>query len=79
LTAHVDPSRWEEPRIFGEIRRLGRVADDEMARVFNLGLGMVVAVDPGAAGEALGILEAHGAAASVVGELRAGPGGVVLV
>ena len=31
-------------RIFGEIRRLGNVADDEMARVFNLGLGMVMAV-----------------------------------
>jgi len=35
---------WEIPPIFGEIRRLGQVADDEMARVFNLGLGMVVAV-----------------------------------
>ena len=38
---------WEIPPIFTEIRRLGMVDDDEMARVFNLGLGMVVAVSAG--------------------------------
>ncbi len=37
---------WEAPPIFGEIQRLGMVDDDEMARVFNLGIGMVVVVPP---------------------------------
>ena len=39
--AVLDRGTWEVPPIFGEIRRLGNVADEEMARVFNLGLGMV--------------------------------------
>ena len=35
---------WTPPPIFAEIQRLGDVDDDEMARVFNLGIGMVLVV-----------------------------------
>ncbi|HET9601642.1 MAG TPA: phosphoribosylformylglycinamidine cyclo-ligase [Acidimicrobiales bacterium] len=42
--AVIDRSAWPEPQIFDEIRRQGDVADEEMARVFNLGLGMVAVV-----------------------------------
>ncbi len=42
--AVVDRDAWEEPHVFGEIRRLGDVDDAEMARVFNLGIGMVLVV-----------------------------------
>jgi phosphoribosylformylglycinamidine cyclo-ligase len=42
--AVVHRRAWEVPRIFGEIQRLGSVSDDEMERVFNLGIGMIVAV-----------------------------------
>ena len=42
VDAVVERSAWEVPRVFAEIQRLGDVSDDEMARVFNLGLGMVV-------------------------------------
>ena len=47
LDAVVERGTWPVPAIFGEIRRLGEVTDDEMARVFNLGLGMVLVVDAG--------------------------------
>ena len=40
--AVVERASWAVPRIFAEIQRLGAVDDDEMARVFNLGLGMVL-------------------------------------
>ncbi len=42
--AVLDRSAWEVPRIFTEIGRAGGVTDAEMARVFNLGLGMIVVV-----------------------------------
>jgi phosphoribosylformylglycinamidine cyclo-ligase len=57
VDAVVDRSRWVTPRIFAEVQRAGGVDDYEMARVFNLGLGMVVAVaeaDVDAAVTALG-------------------------
>src|SRR5205814_2536847 len=39
--AIVQRGEWEPPRIFGEIQRLGGIDDEEMARVFNLGMGMI--------------------------------------
>ncbi len=78
VTAVVDPGSWTVPRIFGEIRRLGPVEDAEMVRVFNLGIGMVVVVAAGSEEAALASFAGSGAAASVVGRVEAGDGGVVL-
>ena len=48
VDAVVERGSWEAPRIFGEIQRLGEVSDAEMAKVFNLGIGMIVVVpEPG--------------------------------
>ena len=79
LDAVVHQGTWESPRIFGEIQRLGSVADEEMARVFNLGLGMVVAVPREDAFAALESLRAAGHRAVEVGEVAEGSGEVVLV
>jgi phosphoribosylformylglycinamidine cyclo-ligase len=76
--AVLDRATWEVPPIFGEIRRLGRVADEEMARVFNLGLGMVMVVGADGAEAALGALSGAGVDALVVGRVEAGDGGVEL-
>ena len=46
LGAVLDRKKWEVPPIFGEIQRRGRVSDDEMYATFNMGLGMVLVVDP---------------------------------
>ena len=45
LGAVLDRSAWAEPRVFAEIQRLGAVAEDEMDRVFNRGIGMALVVD----------------------------------
>ena len=45
LTADIDWSAWEEPAVFGWLRDLGGVPEAEMRRVFNLGVGFVLAVD----------------------------------
>lgn len=79
LDAVVRPDGWERPPIFGEIQRLGEVADDEMARVFNLGIGMVVAVAQGKDEyDALDALRTAGHRAVRVGIVTAGGGHVHL-
>ena len=60
------------PEIFFEIQRRGPVSAEEMVRVFNCGLGMVVAVDARAANAAVTLAESRGVEASVVGEIRRG-------
>jgi phosphoribosylformylglycinamidine cyclo-ligase len=69
VDAELDRAAWEVPRVFTEIQRRGEVADAEMARVFNLGLGMVVVVPPGDASRTLALLRGAGHAAAEVGRL----------
>jgi len=69
---------WAIPPIFTEIRRLGRVDDDEMARVFNLGLGMVVVLSAETADRAAAALAGAGVDPVVVGRVEAGDRGVEL-
>ena len=77
--AVVDRQRWEVPRIFGEIQRLGEVGDDEMARVFNLGVGMVLVLPDGEANRAIDLLRTKGHQATRIGRVVEGTGQVALV
>jgi phosphoribosylformylglycinamidine cyclo-ligase len=70
--AIVERSALAVPRIFTEIQRLGAVADDEMARVFNLGVGMILVAAPAGTEALLGSLAASGLEAAVVGRVEAG-------
>jgi phosphoribosylformylglycinamidine cyclo-ligase len=76
--AVVDRGTWEEPAVFGEIRRLGDVDEEEMARVFNLGIGMVVVVDAAGADGVVDALGVAGRGAMVIGSVTAGSGHVHL-
>lgn len=78
--ARLDRSAWQTPRIFSEISRLGGVTEGEMARVFNLGLGMVLVVAPAEVDAVVGALRAvpDVPPAAVVGEIVAGSGVVQL-
>jgi phosphoribosylformylglycinamidine cyclo-ligase len=75
LDARMDRSAWEVPRVFTEIQRHGEVSDEEMAKVFNLGLGMVVVVPGDDVNRALGLLREAGHAAAEVGTLTAAEAG----
>ncbi len=46
LAARIDKSAWQVPPIFRLIRERGRIAEEEMYRTFNMGLGLVLAVAP---------------------------------
>jgi phosphoribosylformylglycinamidine cyclo-ligase len=78
LDAVIDMDSFQTPEIFFEIQRRGRVHADEMVRVFNCGLGMVVAIDASAVGAAISLARATGVVAMTVGSVRAGSGEVVL-
>lgn len=78
LDALIDMESFETPEIFFEIQRRGHVHADEMVRVFNCGLGMVVALDASVADAAVSIARANGVSAMSVGSVRSGSGKVVL-
>ena len=65
----LDPSTWDVPPIFGRIQELGEVSDEEMAKVFNLGIGMVLVVAPADADRTIALLAARGHVARAIGEV----------
>ena len=69
---------WPRPPIFDIIRNLGRIDENEMFRVFNMGIGMVVMVPPYNAEVVIRILKRHGHTAHLIGEIRSGKQGVTL-
>ncbi len=63
------------PPVFAFLQREGKVTDEEMHRVFNLGVGMVVVVPAGNADATLKLLNKRGAPkASVIGRVEKGRG-----
>jgi phosphoribosylformylglycinamidine cyclo-ligase len=70
LGARLDASSWEEPAVFGLIRTLGNVPEDEMRRVFNLGVGFCAVVPADGVERGLEALRgAGGCAAWRIGEV----------
>jgi len=60
---------WQMPELFRWLQMKGGVADAEMVRVFNCGIGMVVIVSPANADAAIKSLTAQGLTAWTVGEV----------
>ncbi len=46
LQLQVQPGSWDVPPVFPWLQQLGEIPDDEMNRVFNMGLGLVMIVSP---------------------------------
>jgi phosphoribosylformylglycinamidine cyclo-ligase len=74
LGAELDAGSWSEPEVFGLIRSLGSVPDDEMRRVFNLGVGFCTVVAPEESEGAIATLEGSGCEAWRVGTVTESPG-----
>jgi phosphoribosylformylglycinamidine cyclo-ligase len=72
VDAVIRRDRWRVPRIFGEVQEAGGVTDEEMARVFNLGIGMVLALPADGVADAVDILADAGHEPVVIGELVPG-------
>jgi phosphoribosylformylglycinamidine cyclo-ligase len=78
LSAHVDRSAWQLPVEFRTVQELGGIAEDEMLRTFNCGLGMILVVPSGRAGETARSLAERGLGGWVIGEVRSGSGRVTI-
>jgi phosphoribosylformylglycinamidine cyclo-ligase len=78
LGAEIRRGSWPEPRIFGVVAEAGGVDDEEMARVFNLGLGMLAVVADGEVPRAVAALRAAGHDAYEVGRVTDGAGVAVV-
>ena len=78
INAVVKLDSYEVPAIFKLMQKEGNITDQMMYNTFNMGLGMIVAVDPADADKTMEALKAAGETAYVVGHCEAGEKGVTL-
>jgi phosphoribosylformylglycinamidine cyclo-ligase len=79
LEVVLQRSAWRREPVFDWLQRAGNVADAEMFRVFNCGIGMTVQVAARDADRAIALLREAGQEALVIGEVKDGTRGVVIV
>jgi phosphoribosylformylglycinamidine cyclo-ligase len=79
LEVVLERTSWPRQAIFEWLQMQGQVADEEMYRVFNCGIGMTVQVAARDVDKALDVLRDSGQEALVIGEVKSGTRGVVIV
>ncbi len=72
--AELEKAAWPRPKLFGWMQAEGNVAENEMHRVFNCGIGLVVVVAAADADAAMAELTAQGEAVYRIGKIRARQG-----
>ena len=77
--ARISRTAWTPPPVFATLQRAGEVADAEMFRVFNMGIGYVIVLPPKDADLATGVLRDTGESVLRLGEVVAGERGVEVV
>ena len=70
LQAHLQRDAWQMPQLFSWLQQQGGVADAEMYRVFNCGIGMVAVVAPEHAQTISAALRAQGETVYQLGDIR---------
>ena len=79
IKAVVEKNSYDIPPIFKLMQKKGQIEEQMMYNTYNMGLGMVLAVDPADVDTALKAIEAAGDKAWVVGKAASGEKGVELV
>lgn len=67
LGAEIDADSWKVPEIFPFLQRKGEIPDKELYGVFNMGIGMVIAVSEDSVNSVLDILKEHGEEGKAIG------------
>ncbi|UWR46435.1 phosphoribosylformylglycinamidine cyclo-ligase [Phaeobacter inhibens] len=74
LGADIDLNAWELPPVFKWMAETGGIAEAEMLKTFNCGLGMILSVSADRADELVKVLEGEGETVSRLGTVTAGAG-----
>lgn len=78
VRAVIKKDSYEVPAIFKLLQEKGNIAEEMMYNTFNMGIGMIVAVDPADAEKAMEAIRAAGDTPYVIGSIEEGEKGVAL-
>jgi phosphoribosylformylglycinamidine cyclo-ligase len=70
LACEIDASSWQQPPVFGWLRKTAGIDHQEMARTFNCGIGMILVVAPDRVDAVKTILQGAGETVAAIGTIR---------
>ena len=73
----IEEGSWEILPIFRFLESKGQIPHREMFNIFNMGIGMVLALDSSQANEAIRILASHGEKAQIIGRVQDGDNQII--
>lgn len=79
LRAVIKKGTWDVLPVFDMMQKMGNIPEQDLYNTFNMGIGMIVAVDADKADAAVKCLEDAGEKAFIIGELVSGEKGVDIV
>ena len=78
LTARIEKDSWPVAEVFKELQRLGGIAEEEMYRTFNMGIGMAVIVGNEEADSVMEAASNLGEEAYLIGEIVQDDAGIII-
>jgi phosphoribosylformylglycinamidine cyclo-ligase len=75
--AEIQIGSWTPPQVFSEIQSLGNIDTDEMYKVFNMGIGMVLVIDQQSVNSTQQIIDSMGLSSSQIGTIKENGSGFV--
>lgn len=78
VQAVIQKDSYEVPAIFKLMQKKGNIDEHMMYNTYNMGIGMIVAVNPDDVDKAKAAIQAAGETCYVIGEIKAGEKGVIL-
>jgi phosphoribosylformylglycinamidine cyclo-ligase len=78
MNVSIEEGSWPIPGIFKYLGTHGNLKKDEMYRVFNMGIGLVIILAPGLAKQAIDILKDFKEKAYQIGQVTGGTGKVII-
>jgi len=79
LAAKLNSNSWETPEIFNWIQDQGKIDTNEMYRVLNCGVGMIVIVPKESLDDSIKLLNSNGEDSWLIGEIVSSDGNQVLI
>lgn len=74
----INTGSYDIPPLFGMLKKDGDISDQAMYNTFNMGIGMIIAVDKDQADRAIKLIKETGEKAYILGEVRGGDRGITL-
>tara|TARA_B100000029_G_scaffold299619_2_gene292562 strand:+ start:4535 stop:5551 length:1017 start_codon:yes stop_codon:yes gene_type:complete len=73
LSAVIDLQSWKQPKVFEWLKSKGKISDEDMLKIFNCGIGMIIVINKKDIAQSQSIIKKNKLKSYVIGEVISSP------